>query len=149
MPGQYKWMTDSTERSSAAQFLHGSHLEAIWMSLCLFPECCHVISFSRHTWIGPEWVPSSSKDSQKLWPRHSCGSKCRKQDLHISAEAHQRLVAFHQGWGAHGKQLTTDEQLFSGTNELILDFEQPPLAIPKIPPNALVVLHIFGSEEPR
>lgn len=32
---------------------------------------------------------------------------------------------------------------------LILDFEQPPLAIHRTPPNALVVLHIFGSEKPR
>lgn len=135
--------------------LLNSSMDLIWkllfehLCVCLVPECCPIISFSRHSWIGPEWIPSSSKDSQELWPRHSCGSKWRKQDLHISAEAHQRLVALHQGWGAHGKQLTAEEQLFSETDMLILDFVQPPLAICKIPPNALMVLHIFSSEEPR
>lgn len=132
MPGQYRWMNDSTERSPAlkpgAKLLHFS-MYLIWkllfecLCVCLVSQCCHITSPSRHSWTEPEWVPTSSKDSQELWSRHSPGSKWRKQDLHISAEACQRLVAFHQGWAAHGRQLTTDEQLFSGTDMLCWDPE--------------------------
>lgn len=119
---QYREIPSYEAWAQAAVLLYVSIWKLLFefLHVCLVSECCHVTSLSRHSWTEPEWLPSSSKDSQELWPGHGCGSKWRK-DLHISAEACQRLVAFRQGWGAHGRKRTLDGQFFSGADMLCWD----------------------------
>uniref|UniRef100_U3JIL2 Fer-1 like family member 6 n=1 Tax=Ficedula albicollis TaxID=59894 RepID=U3JIL2_FICAL len=82
------------------------------------------------------------------FPRAAKTAKSCDLDTVVAASAENKISIFQQkrirGWWPFIKagELTVSSSLqmnsvFSGTNMLILDFEQPPLAIPKIPPNAL------------